>query len=191
MKITSFAIFYFVALISIAHFFVPPEYNWQQHTVSDLAAQKLPNQWIMRTGFIGFGLLLNIGILSKFIASKKIFYPDLLLMLYGLAVLMSGFFSAAPFLEGVSVNLQEDKWHSFFAQAAGILFSAGILFYIFSASNTKERSIHIVFLILVTGTSAIFGLEENGIIYWGRGAIQRVLYSFSFIWILFSQYLGS
>ena len=142
----------------------------------------------MQLGFIGFGLLLNIGIVSKLIATKEIFYPDVLIMLYGLAVLLSGFFSAAPFLEGVSYSIQQAKLHSLFAQAAGVFFSAGILLYLLFSSDPQEKIIHTIFLFLVIGTSIAFGLEENGVIYLGRGLTQRILYLVSFIWLLISQY---
>ncbi|MBL7164313.1 MAG: DUF998 domain-containing protein [Anaerolineales bacterium] len=188
MKLIFFSVFYFVAVIIIAHFFVPPEYNWLQHTVSDLAAQGLQYQWIMQLGFIGFGLLLNISFILKFVAAKKVFYPDVLIMLYGLAVLLSGFFSAATFLEGVSYAIQEDKLHSLFAQAAGVFFSVGILSYLIVSPDPKEKLIHTIFLTLVMGTSMVFGLEENGVIHLGKGLIQRTLYLVSFIWLLVSQY---
>jgi len=187
MKIIFFSVFYFVAVIIVAHFFMPPEYHWTQNTVSDLAAQGLKYQWIMQLGFIGFGTLLNIGLISKFIAAKQIFYPDALIMLYGLAVLMSGFFSAAPFIEGVAYSVQEDKLHSMFAQAAGVFFSLGILYYLI-VSPSKEKLFHTIFLILVIGISLVFGLEENGVIRLGRGLIQRALYLVSFIWLLTSRY---
>ncbi len=190
MKLIFFSVFYFVVVIIIAHFFVPPEYHWSQHTISDLAAQGLKYQWIMQAGFIGFGLLLNIGFVSKFIVAKRIFYPDLLIMLYGLAVLLSGFFSAAPFLDGVAYSVQEDKLHSIFAQAAGLFFSISILAYLLWTSDPTEKLIHTIFLILVIGTSMVFGLEENGIIHLGRGVIQRTLYLVSFVWLLMSQQWG-
>ena len=167
---------------------MPAEYHWLQHTISDLAAQGLQHQRIMQLGFIGFGLLLNIGIISKLIATNEIFYPDVLIMLYGLSVLLSGFFSAAPFLEGVSYSIKQAKLHSIFAQAAGVFFSAGILFYLLFSSDPQEKIIHTIFLILVIGTSMAFGLEENGVIHLGRGLIQRILYLVSFIWLLISQY---
>ncbi len=188
MRLILFSLFYFVAIIIVAHFFVPPEYHWAHNTVSDLAAQGLHYQWIMQLGFIGFGLLLNVGLISKSVSAKKIFYPDVLIMLYGLAVLLSGFFSAAPFLEGVSYSIQEDKLHSLFAQAAGVFFSLGILAYLITSPDPKEKLFHTVFLILVMGTSMLFGLEENGVIHIDRGLIQRTLYLVSFIWLLVSQY---
>ena len=132
MKLIFFAVFYFVAVIVTAHFFTPPEYQWTQNTVSDLAAQGLKYQWIMQLGFIGFGLLLTVGLAGKFVAAKKIFYPDVLIVLYALAVLLSGFFSTKPFLDGVSYSVREEMLHSLFAQVAGLFFGLAILAYLIS-----------------------------------------------------------
>ncbi|MCP4603329.1 MAG: DUF998 domain-containing protein [Proteobacteria bacterium] len=188
MRLVFFSVFYFVAVIIIAHFFMPPEYHWTRNTVSDLAAQGLKHQWIMQLGFIGFGLVLNVGLAGKFVVAKKVFYPDVLIMLYALTVLLSGFFSAKPFLEGVSYSVQEDVLHSLFAQAAGVLFSLAIVTYLIISPGPKEKLFHMVFLVLVMGTSLAFGLEENDVIHLGRGLIQRTLYLASFIWLLLSQY---
>jgi len=109
-------------------------------------------------------------------------------MLYGLAVLLSGFFSAAPFIEGVAYSVREDMLHSSFAQAAGVFFSIGIFYTLIVSPDPKEKLFHAIFLILVMGISMAFGLEENGIIHLGRGLIQRILYLVSFVWLLMSQY---
>lgn len=183
-KTISLSVFYFVAAIIVAHFFVPSEYIWTQNTVSELASQGLPNQWIMQAGFIGFGLLLNLGFIQKFRIAKKVFLADVLIMLYGLAILLSGFFSTKPFIAGVNYSVQESNLHSFFAQAAGIFFSLGIFCRLIIVPTPKEKRAHAIFLLLVMGTSLAFGLSENGIILLGKGVIQRVLYLVSFVWLL-------
>ena len=187
MKAIIASVIYFVAVIVIAHFFAPPGYRWTRNTVSDLAAQGLKYQWIMQAGFIGFGVLLNLGFILKFIDARKVSYPDLLIMLYGLAILLSGFFSTAPFLEGVKYSEQESKLHSLFATVAGVCFTLGILIRLLTAVTPGERWLHIVFLILVMGISLTFGLAENGTLALGKGIIQRSLYLISFGWLLISQ----
>jgi len=187
MKMIQFSIFFFVAVIVLAHFFTPPEYNWTQNTVSDLAAQGMKYQWIMQVGFIGFGLLLNLGFAQKFIAAQKVSYPDLLVMLYGLAILLSGFFSTAPFIQGVNYSAQESNLHSFFATAAGISFSLGIFYRLFTAATPAEKWQHAIFLVLVMGTSLLFGLSENGTLPVAKGIVQRSLYLVSFLWLFLSQ----
>ncbi|MCA9934346.1 MAG: DUF998 domain-containing protein [Ardenticatenaceae bacterium] len=183
----AFSVCYFVVVIIIAHLFVPPAYSWRLNTISDLAAQGLPNQWIMQLGFIGFGVLLTAAFVGKFAAARKVFSPDLFVVLYGLAVLMSGFFSARPFLADMPYSVQEDTLHSLFAQAAGILFTLGILFHLIVAASPQEKQFHTVFLFLVVGASILFKLDETAVLHLGQGLVQRVLYLVSFMWLLVSQ----
>jgi hypothetical membrane protein len=187
MKMVTVSIIYFIAVIVLAHFFAPPEYKWTQNTISDLAAQGLKYQWIMQAGFIGFGLLLNLGFVQKFIAAQKISYPDLLIMLYGLAILLSGFFSTEPFIKGLSYSVQESNLHSLFATVAGIAFSLGIFYRLVTAPTPGEKWMHGIFLLVVIGTSLLFGLSENGLLPVAKGIVQRSLYLVSFIWLLLSQ----
>jgi len=142
----------------------------------------------MQLGFIGFGLSLTIGLVSKSVAYRKISTPDVLIMSYGLAVMLSGIFSTKPFIEGVSYSAREDMLHSLFAQAAGVFFAVAILWILLAAIDPKEKLFHAIFLVLVMGTIVVFGLEENGVVHVGRGLIQRVLYFVSFIWLLVSQH---
>lgn len=180
------AVVYFIAVIALAHFFTPPEYHWTQNTISDLAAQGLKNQWIMQAGFIGFGLLLNLGFILKFIAAQKITYPDLLIMFYGLAIVVTGFFSTEPFLQGARFSAQESSIHSIFATAAGVSLSLGIGYRLLTAAGAGERWQHGVFLALVMGISLLFGLSENGMLPAAKGIVQRMLYLVSFIWMFVS-----
>lgn len=187
MKMISFSIIYFIFVIVLAHFFAPPEYKWTQNTISDLAAQGLKYQWIMQAGFIGFGLLLNLGFMQKFIAAQKISYPDLLIMLYGLAILLSGFFSTEPFINGLSYSVPESNLHSLFATVAGIAFSLGIFYRLMIAAIPGEKWLHGIFLLLVMGASLLFGLSESGTLPLAKGIVQRSLYLVSFIWLFLSQ----
>jgi hypothetical membrane protein len=187
LKFITLSVIYFAATIIVAHFFVPPEYRWTQNTISDLAAQGLKYQWIMQAGFIGFGVLLNMGIVQVFIREQKVNYPDLLIMIYGFAVLLTGFFSTAPFLKDVSYSVKESNIHSLFATLAGVAFSAGIMYRLIIAPTPGEKYLHVLFLVLVLGSSLLFGLCENGILLLGKGLVQRFLYLASFIWLLISR----
>lgn len=71
VKIILLSVFYLVAMMITAHFFMPPEYHWLRNTVSDLAAQGLPYRRIMQLGFVGFGLLLNAGLVARFVSANK------------------------------------------------------------------------------------------------------------------------
>ncbi len=184
MNTVLFSILYFVTIIIIAHFFAPPEYVWTQNTISDLAAQGVEHQWIMQVGFIGFGLLLNLGFVQKFRAAKKVFWGDVLVMVYGLAVLFSGIFSTEPFLPGAPNSVLESRLHSFFAQMAGVFFSLGIFVWLIAAKTAHEKGFHALFFGLVMGISLSFGLGQNGLLPLGLGLIQRTLYLVSFVWVM-------
>ena len=179
------AVIFFVVIILLAHLLAPVEYDWKLNTISDLGAQQYKNAWLMRTGFIGFGFLLSTALLWLFIHTEEKNYSDLLIIVYALSVLLSGFFSTAPFIETATFSIDEDKWHSMFAQIAGVAFSFGILWHLLVYANENQKSIHLVFFILVIGFSALVGLSKNGLIPIGFGLIQRGLYVISFMWLLF------
>lgn len=179
------AVIFFVVIILLAHIFAPTEYNWKFNTISDLGAQHYKNAWLMRVGFIGFGFLLSIALLWSFAHAERKNYSDLLIAVYALSVLLSGIFSTAPFVETKAFSISEDKYHSLFAQVAGIAFSFGILWHLLVYSNPNEKFIHFVFLLFVIGFSALVGLSKNGLIPIGLGLVQRGLYVISFIWLLF------
>jgi hypothetical protein len=181
------SIIYFVGVIIIAHFYSQPGYEWSQHTISTLAAQDHANKGIMQAGFIGFGILLNAGLISKFFQIGKINYPDVLLMLYGFAILVTGFFCEKPIGETISYSMTEARIHSIFATLAGIALSAGILWYWIAIDSIPEKFFHFVFLLLITGISLSFGLAESGTISIGKGIVQRSLYLVSLVWLFFSQ----
>lgn len=179
------AVIFFATIIILAHFLTPFEYDWRLNTISDLGAQQYKNAWLMRIGFIGFGVLLSTALLWSFIHADEKNYSDFLIVVYALSILLSGIFSTAPFIETSTFSISEDKWHSLFAQFAGITFSFGILWHLLVYSNPNQKFINFVFLVLVIGFSALVGLSKNGLISIGLGLIQRGLYVISFIWLLF------
>ncbi len=178
------SVVYFVGVILLAHFFAQPGYLWAWNTVSDLAAQGHERKWIMQAGFIGFGLLLNLGIVTSFIAAQQVHYPDVWIMLYAMAVLLSGFFCTEPLDKTLIYSHSAARWHSVFAFVAGICFNVAIVWYMIEADRLCEKLFHLGFLVAVTGTSALFGLSENGRVKIGKGLVQKVMYLISFAWLL-------
>lgn len=189
-KLVMFSVVYFVAVILVAHFFAHPGYAWAQNTISELASQGHRHKWIMQLGFIGFGLLLSGGLVLKSIDAKRIHYPDILLGLYGLAIIVTGFFCEKPIAATISYSVKEASIHSAFATVAGISLSLGMLGYLLMAATPSERVFHAVFLALVVGFSMLFGLTENETIGIGKGIVQRGLYLVSFVWLLVGQWFG-
>jgi hypothetical membrane protein len=182
MHYTLPAVLYFVVFIVLAHFFAPPGYVWTRNTISDLGSQGHVHKWMMQAGFIGFGFLLAAGLLFKFLDLGRVNYPDGLIIAYGLSVLVTGFYCAAPIDETLSFSAREEQIHSLFAQLAGFFLIAAILWYLFTSPS--RWAFHLTFLLLIGIISALFGLSENGKIAIEKGILQRTLYLVSFIWLV-------
>ena len=139
----------------------------------------------MRFGFIGFGLILSTAVILGFKSSAKKDYSDILIVIYALSILMTGFFSTGPFIEPSRFSLIEDSWHSIFASIAGVSFSIAILWHLLAYSAQEHKAFHLFFYFLVIGFSALVGLSKNDLIPVKMGLIQRGLYIVSFIWLWF------
>jgi hypothetical membrane protein len=179
-------VIFFIAVIIIAHFFTPPNYDWTQNTISDLASQGHIYKWIMRSGFIGFGLILTIGVVIHFRQSKQRYFLGFV-AIYGLSILMSGIFCTSPLDLTIPYSVRDANLHSMFATIAGIAISMGILWQIFVSSTNRERWMRIIFLFLVVGISGLFGLAENHILALDKGIVQRILYLVGLSWLVYEE----
>jgi hypothetical membrane protein len=180
------AVAYFIAVIVIAHFFVPPNYDWTQNTISDLGSQGHVYKWIMQLGFIGFGLILTAGVVYHFRRNTKLYFL-FFVAAYGLSVLITGFFCAAAIDPSIVYSVREASIHSTFATIAGIAMSAGIIWQIVVSSNSRDRWTRILFLLLVVGVSGLFGLAENHILALDKGIVQRALYLVGLMWLVYEE----
>ncbi|MDN5199811.1 DUF998 domain-containing protein [Fulvivirgaceae bacterium BMA10] len=173
----------FIFIIALAQVLTPVDYNWRDHTISQLASQGYDKKWIMQVGFILFGAILNIGIVLKLVTvpvKRGRMAAELLMMVYAGSIFMTGIFCEKPFIDGIEFSNLYAKIHSIFAMIAGIGFSVSILLFGLTAPTLKSRTIHLLFLAMVVGTSVIFGALDSNI-----GLIQRLLYFISFVWIVF------
>ena len=180
------AVTYFVLVIMTAHFFVPPNYDWTQNTISELASQGHTYKWIMQAGLIGFGGILFVSVIDYFRESTKGYFL-VFIAVYGLSIFLSGIFCTAPIDPNLPFSIQESNLHSLFATVAGIAMSLGILWQVFASSNSRERWIRIIFLILVGVLSGLFGLAENQILNIDKGIVQRLLYLIGLTWIIYEE----
>jgi hypothetical membrane protein len=183
MKNYNIAVLYILLLLIAAHIAAPETYHWQQHTISQLGAQAYSNAWIMRLGFIGFGALVQIAGVTRMRLTPRLWYRELPIMLYGLAILLAGIFSTEPFVEGVPYSLQEARLHSLFATTAGVMLTLATLLYALTDAPRSRRIVHWIALALITLVSFLFGsLPAIG------GMLQRLLWAVGFSWLV---YLGT
>lgn len=170
----------FVLIIIVAHGFAPSDYVWWQRTISELAAQNLPLAWIMRAGFISFGIMLVAQVLWSFKHREVPIFVGTALIGYGLSMLATGVWSTVyPGLSGV-VNEQAGQLHSFFATSAGVMLTLAIVCAIWLTPNSQLKSVHLLFLLAVIGFSVLFGLLPAY-----QGIFQRLLYLSGLTWLGF------
>ncbi len=189
LKPFSISVAYFVAVIVIAHFFTPPGYRWTYHTISDLASQGHTYKWIMQAGLIGFGLLISLSVGMAFMRMRKVLFPLLLVAVYGISILLSGIFCAAPIDPSISYSVSDSNLHSMFATIAGVGLSLAILWQLFQSTDPKIKRNHFVFLLLVMGLSGAFGMAENGMVALDKGIVQRFLYLSGLAWLVYQEWL--
>ena len=60
MNTVNVAVVFFTSITILAHLFAQIEYEWKLNLLRYLGAQQYKNAWLMRIGFIGFGVLLLI-----------------------------------------------------------------------------------------------------------------------------------
>jgi hypothetical membrane protein len=179
-KYNLLSVLLFIGIIIVAHLFTSNPYDWKNNTISELAAQNYNYRWIMKIGFILFGGILALGIIIKLINGNGKLITETPILIYALAILVSGIFSTKPISEGVGFSEFESQIHSYSAQIAGISFSIGLLLFGITEENMHMKIIHFSTFLFVVGFSALFGLFETNV-----GVIQRIMYLGSFIWLIF------
>ena len=155
------------------------QYSWKNNTLSDLGAQGYRQSWIMRLGFVGFGLIMMGGLLLKIMDNEILYLIDIPIMLYAVAILFTGIFSTEPLIEGVHYSETQDILHTVFAVTAGVAISIALLMSALMEPSPGLKTLHIVFLVMITLTSAFFGYVKKH-----NGIIQRLLYAISFFWLI-------
>jgi hypothetical protein len=115
------------------------------------------------------------------VTNKKPWVSMVPITLYGLSMVATGFFSAAPFEEGMTYSQKEEDLHSVFANVAGIALMAAILSNVILEDETQKRIANISALAFVALSSAMFKIDAER-----QGVYQRVLWAGSLAWLTFS-----
>ena len=174
-----------VICIMLAHMVAPDQYNWTIHSISQLAAQGYGQAWLMRAGFILFGALVLLAGAGRIRADRRHWYREAAIMLYGLAILLSGIFSTSSFLDGAPFSAAHARWHTIFATTAGVALSLGILLFALTDRPRSRQLAHLVTLVLITLLSALFGATPAA-----AGVFQRLLWIVGFGWLVFLGSMG-
>jgi membrane-bound ClpP family serine protease len=144
----------------------------------------------MQAGMIGFGALIVVAVGAALLRAKKMLTPLLPIALYGLAVLLCGFYCTAPIDPAIPYSVSEARIHSLFATIAGLSLSLAILWSAFASRDRRKRLAHVALLITVIGLSALFNLAESDSTNIGTGTVQRLLYLSGFVWLVYQGLSG-
>ena len=179
MKFNALSVLFIVIVILIAHILAPEAYDWKRNTISELAAQGYRHKWIMQIGFIGFGVLLSVGVLQNIRKERNYRFRQFPLLIYAIGILLAGIFCTRPFVDGIPYSEVEARLHSSFASIAGFALSATLLLY-FLTDNRRRKLPQLISLFLVLGLSITFSLLSSY-----TGIVQRMLYLVGFSWLIF------
>jgi len=116
----------YAGIVIVAGQVAPATYSILANTVSDLGSQGFPSALLMRSGFVVLGLASIVAAIQIGSRADGLARPLIIASLgtYGIAILLTGIFSAAPF--GSDPSNLEARVHSVCAQIAGVAFLGGI-----------------------------------------------------------------
>ena len=179
------ALVYFALVLILAQGRAPNEYSAQRHTISQLASQGYPRRRLMQAGFVIYGLLFTVALLGEIRVSEAPLYRDLPHLVYGLALLPTGFYCAGPFTRGFKFSRREARRHAFWAQLAGGAFGAGIAIHAVLYPRPWGRVFH-AGSVLLYAAIAVWFVRSNS----HKGLAQRLLYGYGSVWLFVTYGTG-
>jgi hypothetical protein len=109
--------------LALSPLFMPAVYSVSSQTLSEAAAQALPNGWVARLGFLTFGqavLWLAAAFQDRW--ARIAWWPH---ALFGVFMMGAAAFSQRPWIEGAPADEFEDALHALMATAMGFAFALG------------------------------------------------------------------
>jgi lysylphosphatidylglycerol synthetase-like protein (DUF2156 family) len=177
---TKLGILIFAATILLGPFYTVEGYSVIANTVSELGAQRTPNNLVAIIGFVAFGL----GIAIEWLRHRS--WVTAPFLLFGIFITAAGLLPHKPIDPEILYNVLVHRLHSVMASASGIAVTLGFLFQGVRESTTKMRIYDFYMAgICLTLPMAMFAMPEL------QGLIQRLMYFQVFIWLWFFYPTGS
>lgn len=170
-----FALLLFVMFI--LPFYSADGYLLFKNTTSHLGAQNTPNAWIMNTTFCLLGIATMI---EGWIHLKKYYFQKIIIFIFGIGLIFTGFFHHAPIIEDIPYSIFEDQMHSIFATIVGFSFTLFAISVAFIEKETLNRIIAFLIGIVATGLSILMFYVPDYAGLW-----QRLIFNFSFAWLIY------
>jgi hypothetical membrane protein len=180
MKLYTSAVIFVSFILITAHIIAPDNYDWTQHTMSQLAAQGYSMCWVMQLGFIGFGALVLAEALRRLAYDPLRKFTEGPLIVCGVMFILSSIFSTRPFTEGIPYSEHEAIIHGTMSTLARIAVSVSMLSYAIIEKLGTRKILYVVSFVLVVGLNILME-----IVNYGEGIVQRVLCVVVLTWFVF------
>lgn len=169
-----FGILIFAAAILLGPFYTVDGYSVVANTVSQLGAQRTPNNVVAIIGFVAFGL----GIVIEWLRHRS--WATVPFLLFGVFVAAAGLLPHRPIDPAMPYNELVHRLHSVMATASGIAVTVGFLWQGIREGITKMRVCDFYMaLICLVLPMTMFVMPEF------QGLIQRLMYFQVFAWLWF------
>lgn len=160
----------------IGPIFSPPEFDWIVHSTSEQAGQHMPGAWIMRGGFLGYGLGVAMAAALEWRQAPAV---KSALIAFGIGLVAAAVWSNAPILPGVPAEMGEDKLHSIASGVVGTAFALACAARLLGAR--RDRIDRLSLAGLVVAVAIPLGMNMFPEL---RGLLQRAMFVFSFAFVL-------
>ena len=151
----------------------PPEFSWIHHSTSEQAGQQLPGAWIMRVGFVAYGLS---TLAAAIVSPRMLPFVRGALIAFGIGLIGTAIWSNASILPGVASDMHEDWLHSVASGIVGTAFAIACAARLFSPGGSKRNVLAWVGLVISVAVPLAMGAWPDI-----RGLLQRVMFGFSFV----------
>lgn len=173
---TAIGVYTIVLAIVVGPFLAPSQFNWVEHTTSQQAGQMMSGAWLMRIGFMGFGLGILFDVHVRLRAGE---WQNSLFWVFGLSMVLVAVFSHRPIDPSLVYDATDDWLHSFFATLMGFAFGFGVAWRM--AFMRKRRDL--VFCAVAAAASIVLPLAMWQLPNYA-GLLQRLMFLISFIWFV-------
>lgn len=164
-----------IIVMFVLPFFSVESYSLMTNTTSHLGAQYAPHACIMNVSF----MLIGVSCVIESIRYLKTYWVhQILLIIFGLGLILTGIFQHAPIVEGISYDMFHDQMHSIFASIVGFSFVMLAFSSSFIETKRKDALVDTVVAILATLFSIIMAI--NPMI---AGITQRIMFIMAFTWL--------
>ena len=173
---TALGVFIIVSAIVFGPLFAHPGFDWVAHTTSQQAGQMVQGAWLMRLGFVAFGLGVLLDALPDLRRGQ---YENGLFVFFGVSMVLVAVFSHKPLDPTLFYDVTDDLLHSVFATLMGFAYGIGVAW----RMVRMRQKLDIVFSAIAAMSSIILPLAM-----WQlpeiAGLLQRLMFFISFVWLV-------